>query len=194
MEAQREAIRADCLRRGWPLKVIHEDVGLSGKGLTGRAGLRQALEAVRTKEAGVLVVAKLDRLSRSLVDAAGILARADKEGWKFVALDLGVDTSTPSGALVAQVMASFAEYERKLIGQRTREAMAVKRSQGVRLGRPGKLDPAVAKRIRDARARGMSYAGVAAELNAEGILRPGGGVHWYPSTVREAATRKVTGR
>jgi DNA invertase Pin-like site-specific DNA recombinase len=189
LEAQREAIRTDCRRRGWRLQLIHEDVGLSGKGMIGRAGLQHALDEVRTSEASVLVVAKLDRLSRSLADAAGILARADKEGWKFVALDLGVDTSTPSGALVAQVMASFAEYERKLIGQRTRDALAVKKSQGIRLGRPGKVSPDIVKRIRKAKARGLSYAAVAEELNGDNVARPGRGIRWYPSTVRDAALR-----
>lgn len=68
--------------------------------------------------------AKLDRLSRSVLDFAALMQRARRRGWNPVVLDLGVDTSMPAGALMANVMASFAEYERHLIGQRTSDALA----------------------------------------------------------------------
>lgn len=87
-------------------------------------------------DACTLVVSKLDRLSRSLVQFAELMERSRRKGWSLVALDLGVDTSTPAGEMMASVLASFAQYERRLIGQRTRDALAVKREQGVRLGRP----------------------------------------------------------
>jgi DNA invertase Pin-like site-specific DNA recombinase len=59
-------------------------------------------------EADVLVVSKLDRLSRSLIDFAQTMATAQREGWALVALDLGVDTATPGGEMMANVLASFA--------------------------------------------------------------------------------------
>ena len=134
LAAQRAAIEAECNRRGWNLVAIHEDV-LSGKTLK-RPGVAEALSAVESGEAGALIVAKLDRLSRSLVDFAGLMARAHAGRWNLVALDLGIDLSTPAGEFMANVMASAAQWERRIIGQRTREALAVKRAQGVRLGRP----------------------------------------------------------
>lgn len=97
LEAQRAAIEAECLRRDWQLVRIDEDV-LSGRTLR-RPGLQRALEACRSAEADGVVVAKLDRLSRSLVDFAGLLAEAQRCGWNLVALDLGVDLSTPSEEL-----------------------------------------------------------------------------------------------
>ncbi|MCA1677351.1 MAG: recombinase family protein, partial [Actinobacteria bacterium] len=82
-----------------------------------------------------LVVAKLDRLSRSVQDAAGLLDRAQRHGWALVAADLGVDASTPAGEAMANVMATFGQLERRMIGQRTREALAARKAAGVRLGR-----------------------------------------------------------
>lgn len=63
-----------------------------------------------------------------------LMGRAQSEGWNLVALDLGIDLSTPGGEFLASVMASAAQWERRIIGQRTKEALAVKRAQGVRLG------------------------------------------------------------
>jgi DNA invertase Pin-like site-specific DNA recombinase len=70
--------------------------------------------------------AKLDRLSRSMIDFARLLEQARHERWNLVALDLGVDVSTPSEFL-ASVMGSAAQWERRMIGQRTKEALAVRK-------------------------------------------------------------------
>ena len=76
------------------------------------------------------------------------MERSRKQGWALVALDLGVDTTTPSGEMMANVLAVFAQFERRLIGQRTREALVVKRRQGVRLGRPRVMSPDTVAEIR----------------------------------------------
>ncbi len=186
LESQRAAIEGECSRRGWDLVEVFEDAGASGKTLTGRPALDDALEAVRGGEAGALVVAKLDRLSRSLLDFAGLMEDARLGGWALVALDLGVDTTTPSGEMIANVMATFAQFERRLIGQRTRDALAVKKGQGVRLGRPLLVDDAVIKRIRRERRAGRSLRDVAERLNADGVTTAHGGKAWYASTVRAA--------
>jgi DNA invertase Pin-like site-specific DNA recombinase len=80
-------------------------------------------------------------------------------------------------------MVSFAQYERRLIGQRTREGLQVKRSQGVRLGRPVKLGADVVDRIRTARASGASLRAIAEQLNAAGTPTAHGGAKWHGSTV-----------
>ena len=107
---------------------LFEDAGVSGKSTAGRPGLGAAPDAVENGTADGLLVAKLDRLSRSLLDFAQLMARSQRKRWAPVALDLGVDTSTPSGEMMASVLAVFAQFERRLIGQRTKEALAVKRS------------------------------------------------------------------
>ena len=186
LEAQRAAIESDAARRAWTLVAIHEDAGASGKSMDGRPGLQQALAAVEGDEASGLVVAKLDRLSRSLLDFAAIMERARRNGWSLVALDLGVDTSTPAGEMMAAVLATFAQFERRIIGQRTRDALAVKRAQGVQLGRPRSISADTVDRIRILRAKGLTLAGVSDELNRSGVPTPTGRGSWHPSGVSRA--------
>lgn len=81
-----------------------------------------------------MIVAKLDRLSRSLVDFARLMQWAWDRRLTIVALDLAVDTSTPAGEMMANVLATFSQFERRLIGQLTKEAMAVKAPRASMLG------------------------------------------------------------
>jgi DNA invertase Pin-like site-specific DNA recombinase len=182
LAAQETAIRAECDRRGWTLLALYSDT-LSGKTLA-RPGLTDALDAVETGAAAGIIVAKLDRLSRSLVDFAGLMAQAQAGTWNLVALDLGIDLATPAGEFMANVLASAAQWERRIIGQRTRDALAVKRAQGVRLGRPNTLPPDIAQRIVNAHAAGDGWTTIARTLNHERIPTAHGGAQWHPSTVR----------
>lgn len=133
------------------------------------------------------MVSKLDRLTRSVHDATGLMIEADKGGWGLVALDAPVDTTTPQGAAMAQVLAVFAELERRLIGKRTKAALAIKRANGVRLGRPPSLPASVVDRIVAARAAGGSWSAIGRELDAQGVPTAQGGRSWYPATVRSVA-------
>lgn len=191
LAAQRSAIESDVERRGWNVVELHTDIA-SGKSRSARPGLESALQTVRSKKAGTLMVAKLDRLSRSLVDFAGIMSDAHAEGWNLVALDLGVDLSTPAGEFLANVMASAAQWERRIIGQRTSDALRAKAAQGVTLGRPTHITPPTLRLIADERARGRSYAAIADVLNRRKIPTPQGGQRWYPSSVRSAFLSFVT--
>lgn len=190
LDAQRRAIEAEALRRGWDVVAVFEDAGYSARDLR-RPGVRGALNALEAGHAEALVVAKLDRLSRSLLDFAGVMATAQKQSWGLVALDVAVDTSTPAGEAMANVLATFAQFERRLIGQRTKEALAVKRSQGVRLGRPTAVPAEVARRIRDERDAGRSYAAIARDLNEGQVPTAHGGAQWWASTVRAVVSRAV---
>ena len=184
LAAQRAAIGAEAERRDWSVQWI-EDAGYSAKNLR-RPGIEDALAALRASQADALVISRLDRLSRSWLDFTGLMETARREGWALVALDLGVDTSTPNGEMMAKVMASFAPFERKLIGQRTREALAQRRAAGVRLGRPrGTPDPVI-KRIEAERECGKSLRAIADGLNAEAVPAVRGGLMWRPSTVQAA--------
>jgi DNA invertase Pin-like site-specific DNA recombinase len=183
LAAQRAAILAEVRRRGWDHVEIIEDAGYSARDLR-RPGLQAALEALHQKRADTLVVSKVDRLSRSLLDFAGLMDRATREHWALVALDLTVDTTSPAGEAMANVMATFAQFERRLISQRTREALAHKRAQGVRLGRHPQLPDDVYQRIVDERAAGRTLAAIADGLNRDTVPTAQGGKGWYPSTVR----------
>jgi DNA invertase Pin-like site-specific DNA recombinase len=188
LEAQRRAIEAECLRRGWQLLEVVEDAGFSAKDLK-RPGIQEALRVLEEGDAKALVAAKLDRLSRSMIDFTALMATAQKQGWALVALDCAVDTTTPAGEAMANVLATFAQFERRLISQRTREALAVKRSQGVRLGRPTTMPKKVVNRIRRERAAGKTFAEIADRLNADGVPTAQGGRRWYPATVRYTLRR-----
>ena len=74
-----------------------------------------------------------------MLDTASLMEQARRDGWELVTCDLAIDTSTPAGEATASMMAVFSQLERRLISQRTREALAVKKAQGVRLGRPSAL-------------------------------------------------------
>jgi len=183
LDAQRAAVAAEAARRGWTVEE-HEETA-SGARLGGRpvlAGLLDRLDA----EGGVLVVSRLDRLSRSVVDAASLMDRARRRGWALVALDLGVDTSTPSGALMSHVVAATAQYERDLIAARTRDALAARKASGARLGRRVAMDKATRARIAAEREEGRSLRAIADGLTADGVPTARGGERWYASTVRAA--------
>ena len=190
LEAQRRAITAECRRRGWELVQTLEDRGYSAKDMR-RPGVWEALRALEAGEANALVAAKLDRLSRSMLDFAELMATAQKHQWALVALDCAVDTSTPAGEAMAHVLATFGQFERRLIGQRTREALAVKKAHGVRLGRPPAVPETVVRRIQRQRARGESLRMIADGLNADGVPTAQGGVRWYAATVRGVLARTM---
>jgi DNA invertase Pin-like site-specific DNA recombinase len=193
LAAQRSAIAAECERRGWQLVRVIEDAGYSAKDMK-RPGVQEAMRALAAREAGALVVSKLDRLSRSMIDFTAVMAKAQQEKWALVALDCAVDTSTPAGEAMANVLATFAQFERRLIGQRTREALAAKRSQGVRLGRPPVLPKKVIQRIQRERTAGKSLAAIADGLNRDRVPTAHGGRQWYAATVRNVANRAATER
>ena len=188
LEAQRAAIAREARRRGWELVETIEDRGYSAKDLR-RPGVQEALRALEAGEAKALVVAKLDRLSRSMLDFASLMATAQKQHWALVALDVAVDTSTPAGEMLVNVLATFSQFERRLIGQRTKEALAAKKAQGVRLGRPPVLPQRVVRRIERERARGNSLQKIADALNAAAVPTAHGGARWHASTVRGVLAR-----
>jgi len=191
LDAQEATIRYACQRRGWTLlEPIRVDVA-SGKSRAHRPQLAAALEDVETGRAGTLMVAKLDRLSRSLYDFAAIMADANAKGWNLVAEDLNIDLSTPNGKLMANIMAVLAEWERETIANRTREALGVLKRRGVELGRPKSVPETVRARILTGREQGLSYAAIAADLNARGVPTGQGGKQWYGGTVRAVEKREA---
>ncbi len=137
LDAQTEAIRTEASRRGWDLVDIREDVS-SGKSMRKRDNLGRTLRDLRDGKADGLIVAKLDRLSRSVLDFAAVMESASAEGWSVVVIDLGVDTTTTHGELIANIMIALAQWERRIIGDRTRSALQAVKARGTKVGRkPG---------------------------------------------------------
>ncbi len=183
LSAQRQAIVSECERRGWTLAEMIEDGGFSGRSLK-RPGIQRALDLLDGGEAQALVASKLDRLSRSMLDFTQLMDRANRKGWALVAMDCAVDTTTPAGEAMANVLATFAQFERRLISQRTKEAMAAKKEAGMVFGRPRQLPVEVCDRIRTERASGATLKAIADTLNGEGVATAHGGAQWWPQTVR----------
>jgi DNA invertase Pin-like site-specific DNA recombinase len=187
LEAQEAAIRAEVERREWELVELYVDVA-SGKTLRKRDNLGVALRALADGAADALVVAKLDRLSRSVLDFAGIMETAAAEGWSLVVIDLGVDTTTPNGELVANIMISMAQWERRIIGERTKSALAAVKARGTQVGRKSGVADETVRLIRVMRDAGSSWQKIADALTAEGV-ETGQGGKWHAATVRRIYLR-----
>ncbi len=188
LEAQLAVIDAEATRRGWDMEHF-ADPGVTGK-VVGPM-LQEALQLLASGQANGLVVAKLDRLSRSIINASNIISAANEQGWSLVVLDLGVDLTTAAGRMVAMNLVTFAQYERELIGERTKAALAAKKARNEPIGRPRLAKPGVVRRIVLDRNAGLSFDRIARALTAEGILSPAGRPTWQASTARrifQAAT------
>lgn len=185
LDTQRATLVAEAERRGWDCEVV-ADEGLSAKTMD-RPGLTGALARLDTGDADVLMAIRLDRISRSVADFAGLVDRAGRKGWNLVLLSPALDLSDPAGRFTANVLASAAQYERELISMRTREVLAKKKADGVRLGRPPVVAAKVVGRITTARAAGQSWPKIAAALNADGVSTPTAKGQWHPAGCRAVA-------
>ena len=190
MESQVAKITAEAERRGWGLSVV-EDRGYSAAKRINRPGLSEALRRLREGEADCLLVAKADRVSRSMHEFTGIMQTAIAEGWSIVVLDLGIDSTTPAGEMMLHNLMSFAHYEARMISERTRDSLRAARQRGTRLGRPVILPDSIARRIVALRASGNSLRAIAAELNDQEVATAQGGTKWHASTVN-AVLHRVT--
>lgn len=182
LDSQEQTIRAEIKHRGWTLEAFHVDVA-SGSTMRRRGELGKALRMLARGDADVLMVAKLDRLSRSVVDFASIMETSNKEGWAVSVLDLGIDTTTTNGKLIMHIMIALAQWEREVIGDRTKAALAQVVARGGKLGRRSGVSQEALKMIRAFRAAGMSWQKVADALTANGVPTGQGGT-WHATTVR----------
>lgn len=186
LDAQRTAIENYATLHGYTVGSWHTDDGQSGvRTPANRPGLSAVLAAIKLGEAGGLIVAKVDRLGRSTHDVSGLVERAQREGWRLVALDVGLDTATPAGEMVAMALMMAARFEWHRISERQREKHHELRRQGLPRGRPS-VPPELADRLRAERDAGASLAQIGARLDSEGVPTAQGGVRWYPATVRSA--------
>ena len=186
LQAQRGAIAAACTRRGWRLVEDVEQAGLTSKELK-RPGLQAALRLLETDDR--LVAANSGRLSRLVADLSALIATGQKQGWALVALDCTLETTGPAGQPGATLLASFTPCERSLISQRIRQALALKRAQGIRLGRPPTMSAYAIERITREHAAGKTLTQIANGLNTDHIPTAQGGRAWYPATIRHTLNR-----
>jgi DNA invertase Pin-like site-specific DNA recombinase len=154
-ENQRRELEAAARRHGWEIAAIFQDEGISGaKGRDGRPGFDRVLKSAARREFDGIAAWSVDRLGRSLQDLIAFLAELHAKGIGLYLHQQGLDTTTPAGKAMFQMMGVFAEFERAMIVERVRAGIARKRAErGGRWGR-GQIDAALAVAIREELARG----------------------------------------
>jgi DNA invertase Pin-like site-specific DNA recombinase len=213
LDAQSERVRAYCGLYGLDLVDLVSDPGESAKTLE-RPGLNRALAYLDAGQADGLVIAKLDRLTRSVADLATLLTRHFGDGCTHHLFSVAdsIDTRTAAGRLVLNVLTTVAQWERETICERTRDALRHKRARGERTGgvpfgfdldasgpttksgRPARLIPnpaeaAVITRICDLKRIGLGPRAIAAQLTLEQIPTKLGFPTWSHSAVSKILIR-----
>jgi site-specific DNA recombinase len=207
LEAQRAKLAAYALAMDLELVAIEEDAGLSAKTLA-RPALQRALAMLDAGTAEGLLVAKLDRLTRSVRDLGDLVERYFSSRYSLLSVADSIDTRSAAGRLVLNVLASVAQWEREATGERTRDALAHLKASGVQLGgealgwergdetdangrrivRHVEADAATIERACALRAEGLTLRGIAERLTAEGRRTKRGG-KWAAETVRRVLER-----
>lgn len=212
LDAQRSKLEAYAFACDLDLVIVEVDAGLSAKTMR-RPGLQRALESLRRGDAEGLLVAKLDRLTRSVRDLGTLVEDYFSDGLSLLSVGDSIDTRSAAGRLVLNVLASVSQWEREATGERTREALAHVKAQGVLLGAEGlgwcrtderdadgrvrvtsvASEAATVRRIVELRDAGLTLRAIAVRVTEEGNRTKRGG-KWYASTVRAILGRVDAGR
>jgi DNA invertase Pin-like site-specific DNA recombinase len=184
-DAQRAAIVSWATREGVTIIAWHVDQGVSGAAdLVDRPALAAALGSLRAEGAGLLVVARRDRLARDVYLAAAIDRAVSTSGARVVSADGTANGDTPADAFMRSILDAAAAYERELIRARTKAALGAKRARGERAGTvpygftadtTGRLvacpaEQAVIAQVRALRTAGLSHRGIVGELERAGLV------------------------
>jgi DNA invertase Pin-like site-specific DNA recombinase len=203
LAAQTEKIRAMAAVQDLELLDILVEPGETAKNLD-RPAMQRMLAMVDAKAVDTVIIAKLDRLTRSVKDLAELLERFSRKGVSLVSVAESLDTATAAGRLVLNIMVSVSQWEREAIGERTRDAMAHKRATGQRTGtvrfgyrvaqdgsslEEDAAEQDVLRRIHALKAADHTLRQIAGELNRQGYVTRRGGA-WkfqYVARILEAA-------
>lgn len=148
-------------RSGWEVVQVFADEGISGAtGRDKRPGFDALLKAVARHEVDIVAAFAVDRLGRSLSDLVGFLSEIQARGCDLYLHQQAIDTSTPAGRMLFQLLGVFAEFERAIIASRVIAGQARARANGVKFGRPP-LPPNRVEKVRRALADGRSIRAVA---------------------------------
>lgn len=164
---QRRELREVAERHGWHVVHVFEDAGLSGaKGRDERPGLDALLKAIARREVDMVAAWSVDRLGRSLIDLLGFLRELHAKNVDLFLYQQGLDTSTPSGRAMFQMLGVFAEFERAMIRERVNAGLARARADGTQLGRRKVEDTDAGKvaAARALRAKGMGLRRIARDV------------------------------
>ncbi len=206
LDAQESKIRGYAQLNDFILSKVIRDEGESGKDLN-RAGIQELIWLVKDKKIDGIIVYKIDRLSRKVIDTLNLIEQFDKHGVAFHSITERIDTKTAAGRFFITILSALAQMERDLISERTKVALNYKRSQGGLAGgvpygyrSVGKKEES--KLIKDDKESktleviiqfnksGKSLNWISRELNKSGIPSRCNG-KWYPQTVKSVIQHSV---
>jgi site-specific DNA recombinase len=204
LQAQCARIAAYCGAMDWLLGEIITDAGESAKTLR-RPGMAKVLADVRHGAISRVVIFKLDRITRSTRDLAELIELFGTFNTSLVSVSESLDTETAAGRLVVNMLGVVAQWEREAIGERTAEALAHKRRNGLVYGHtpfgfrrvanklvPDEVQQRALKKARSMRSAGASLRRIAAELDAMQVAPNGGAARWHPQTVKIILNSQVS--
>lgn len=192
LEAQEQRCRAYAIANEWSIAGLYVDAGISAKSID-RPQLQHALEALTPNS--VLVVLKLDRLTRSIADLQPLSEQISRAGAEWVSVQEKFDTSNATGRLMLRMILELSQWEREVIGERTSSALQQKKRRKERLGTTPLGFTTVEKQVvalpseqvtvaraRELRHQGLSMRKIAAKLTDEGHKTKRGG-RWQAETI-----------
>jgi DNA invertase Pin-like site-specific DNA recombinase len=187
LDVQERQLHQAAEMAGYTLIELVREEGRSGKNISGRPALTDALKRLDAGEAKALFVTRIDRLARSTQDFLSVVDRANKNGWRLVMLDLNLDTSSYQGRFVVTIMSALAEMERGIIAERQKDVHKDRRARGVvwgvDMGPKNKTPEEIKQRIVAERSLGFSYQKIADSLNKDSIPTQNN-KKWYATTVK----------
>ena len=161
-ENQRRELEAVAERSGWQITQVYEDAGISGaKGRDKRPAFDDLCRAATRREFDLVAAWSVDRLGRSLQDLVGFLGEIHAVGVDLYLHKQGVDTTTPAGKAMFQMLGIFSEFERAMIQERVKAGLARAKAQGKKLGRP-RISAAKEEEIRSLRKDGLGIGKISA--------------------------------
>jgi site-specific DNA recombinase len=201
LDAQAEKIRAMAVVHNAELIDLIVDGGESAKSLN-RSGMERLLALVDGNKIQAVIVAKLDRLTRSVKDLCTLLERFERRGVALISVAESLDTGSAAGRLVLNIMTAVSQWEREAIGERTRDALSHKRTNGERVGNiqfgyrlcadgkhvePDPTEQQTIATVAELRTKGISLRRIAQDLNRRGV-RTRKGSEWRLESVARVAS------
>ncbi len=201
LENQQVKIRTYCELHNFELETIIEDAGKSGKDLN-REGVQELIQKVKDKRIGAVLVYKLDRLSRKVIDTLNLIELMKKNHVEFHSIIDSIDTKTAMGKFFINIMASLAQMERDLISERTKDALQMKIIKNERAGQipygwmlaedditlvMNDDEQKAIRLIKELHGEEYNYSAICRELNKQGHQPLGS--YWYAQSIKNILKR-----
>lgn len=201
LDMQKAKIRAYCVLEGLELTEIIEDAGKSGKSLQ-REGIQRLTTLIKGRAVDAVIVYKLDRLSRKVIDTLTLIEAIERHCVTFHSLNEKIDTGSAMGRFFLNITASLAQMERDLISERTKDALQMKIANNERAGQipygwrlakngnslmPDMEEQKAIRLVKALRTKGYSYRDIAVELEREGYKATG--QQWHPQTIKNISKK-----